>query len=292
MISMNRLSRDQRVQIVRALVEGNSIRATCRMTGAAKGTVLKLLTDIGPVCAAWEDDHNVHLETTKVQCDEIWSFVYAKEKNVPQDKMAEMVGDVWTWTAIDADTKLVINWTMGLRDADTALDFMDGVAKRLKNRVQLTTDGHHSYLSAIALAFENNIDYAQLVKQYGGGHGNTPETRYSPGVCTGASKEPRLGSPNPKHISTSYVERQNLTMRMSMRRFTRLTNAFSKKTENLAYAVALHFLYYNWARPHQTLKGRTPAMAAGLEDHVWSIEEIVGLLEDSEARRANLKSSH
>jgi len=289
---MNKLSRETRVQIVRALVEGNSIRATCRMTGAAKGTVLKLLADIGPVCAAWEDDHNVNLDTRRVQADEIWSFVYAKAKNVPSEMDGEMVGDVWTWTAIDADTKLVINWTIGNRDADTALDFMDGVAKRLCHRVQLTTDGHKFYLSAVPMAFENRIDYAQLVKQYGGGHGSAPETRYSPGTCTGATKEPRLGSPNPKHISTSYVERQNLTMRMSMRRFTRLTNAFSKKAENLAYAVALHFLYYNWARPHQTLKGRTPAMAAGLEDHVWSIEEIVGLLEDSEAQRSNLKSSH
>lgn len=284
MVSMNKLSRETRVQIVRALVEGNSIRATCRMTGAAKGTVLKLLADIGPVCAAWEDDHNVNLETRRVECDEIWSFVYAKEKNVPNDKLAEMVGDVWTWTAIDADSKLMINWTIGMRDAETGLDFMQGVAKRLKNRVQLTTDGNRSYLYAVDHAFEGNIDYAMLVKKYG--TDKTAETRYSPAVCTGATKEPVTGRPNPRHISTSYVERQNLTMRMSMRRFTRLTNAFSKKAENLAYAVALHFLYYNWARPHQTLKGRTPAMAAGLEDHVWTIEDIVGLLEDSEARRA------
>lgn len=292
MVSMNKLSRETRVQIVRALVEGNSIRATCRITGAAKGTVLKLLADIGPVCAAWEDDHNVNLETQRVQVDEIWAFVYAKEKNVPQNMMAEMVGDVWTWTAIDAESKLVINWTVGTRDAETGLEFMQGVAKRLKHRVQLTSDGYRTYLYAVDHAFEGNIDYAQLVKTYGSTTGDTPQTRYSPAACTGAKKEPVTGSPNPRHISTSYVERQNLTMRMSMRRFTRLTNAFSKKAENLAYAVALHFMYYNWARPHQTLKGRTPAMAAGLEDHVWTIEEIVGLLEDSEARRANLKSSH
>ena len=291
MVSMNKLSRDQRVHVVKCLVEGMSIRATCRMTGVAKGTVLKLLTDIGPVVAAWEDDHNVSLPTQRVQCDEIWSFVYAKEKNVPQDKMAEMVGDVWTWTAIDADSKLVINWTIGMRDAETALEFMQGVAKRLKNRVQLTSDGYRSYLYAVDHAFEGDVDFAQLVKLYGSAGNNTPETRYSPATCTGAKKEPVTGSPNPRHISTSYVERQNLTMRMSMRRFTRLTNGFSKKAENLAYAVALHFMYYNWARPHQTLKGRTPAMAAGLSDHVWSIEEIVALLEDSEARRQAEKNS-
>lgn len=290
---MNRLSREQRCQIVRALVEGNSIRATCRMTGVAKGTVLKLLADLGPVCAAWEDDHLVDLPTVRVQCDEIWSFVYAKEKNVPDSKMNDMVGDVWTWTAIDADSKLLINWTVGGRDADTAVEFMDGVAKRLKYRVQITTDGLGAYPSAVQLSFGNNVDFAQLVKQYGkGSNASSAESRYSPAECIGATKTPVKGSPNPRHISTSYVERQNLTMRMSMRRFTRLTNAFSKKAENLAYAVALHFLYYNWARPHQTLKGVTPAMAAGLEDHVWGIDEIVGLLEDSESAKVKAEKIH
>lgn len=291
MVSMNKLSRQTRVEILKCLVEGNSIRATCRITGAAKGTVLKLLTDIGPVCAAWEDDHNVGLSTKRVQCDEIWAFVYAKEKNVPQDKLDQMVGDVWTWTAIDADSKLVINWTLGSRDAETGLEFMQGVAKRLKNRVQLTSDGYKTYLYAVDHAFEGDIDFAQLVKTYGSVKGDTPQTRYSPAACTGAKKEPVTGSPNPRHISTSYVERQNLTMRMHMRRFTRLTNGFSKKAENMAYAIALHFLYYNWARPHQTLKGATPAMAAGLSEHVWSIEEIVGLLEDSEAWKSSQKSN-
>ena len=288
---MNRLSREQRCQVVRALVEGNSIRSTVRMTGVAKGTILKLLADLGPVCSAWEDDHNVGLNTKRVECDEIWAFVYAKAKNVPLG-MEGLVGDAWTWTAIDAESKLVINWTVGNRDAVTALEFMDGVAKRLKNRVQLSTDGHHSYLTAVPLAFENQIDFAQIVKKYGNASNSTkPETRYSPAVCTGATKVSRIGNPKADYVSTSYVERQNLTMRMGMRRFTRLTNAFSKKAENLAFAVALHFLYYNWARPHQTLKGITPAMAAGLSDHVWSIEEIVGLLEESEASKIHEESN-
>ncbi len=211
MVSMNKLSRETRVQIVRALVEGNSIRATCRMTGQRRATVLKTAHGHRPGVRGWEDDPTSTSKPRRFSVTKSGSSFSRRKMNVPQDMMGDMVGDVWTWTAIDADTKLVINWTIGLRDADTALDFMDGVAKRLKNRVQLTTDGHHSYLSAVALAFENNIDYAQLVKQYGGGGGNTPETRYSPGVCTGATKEPRLGSPNPKQ-SLRPKSRQNLTM--------------------------------------------------------------------------------
>jgi IS1 family transposase len=279
---MNRLSREQRCQIVRTLVEGNSIRATCRITGIAKGTVLKLLADLGPVCAAYEDDHLVNLETHRVECDEIWAFVHAKAKNVPVERQGEFgIGDVWTWTAIDAQSKLVINWTVGNRDTDTAVAFMRGVAKRLKHRVQLTTDGHRPYLYAVDDAFAGEVDYAQLIKLYGAD--KTAETRYSPAVCTGSKREVVVGSPDKGLISTSYVERQNLTMRMGMRRFTRLTNGFSKKAENLAYAVALHFMYYNFARPHQTLRGQTPAMAAGVADHVWEISEIVALLESTES---------
>lgn len=281
MVSMNRLSREQRCAVVRALVEGNSIRSTCRITGVAKGTVLKLLEDLGKACAAYQDDVLVKLPATKVQVDEIWTFVGAKEKNATPEMKADGKGDAWTWVAIDGPTKLCIYWSIGTRDFDTAMDFIQGVEKRLAHRVQLTSDGHRPYLSAVQSAFRGKVDYAQLIKHYG--EPSTPEKRYSPAVCTGAEKRPLIGNPDMKHISTSYVERSNLTMRMSSRRFTRLTNAFSKKVENLAYAVALHWQYYNFARPHMTLgKGVTPAMAMGIEDHAWGIDEIVGLLEDAE----------
>jgi IS1 family transposase len=212
--------------------------------------------------------------------DDTWAFVGSKEKNVPLDQKGQGRGDMWTWVAIDGPTKLCIYWAMGARDADVAEEFITGVAKRLANRVQLTSDGHKPYLAAIQDTFKGAIDYAMLVKKYGDSKEN--EKRYSPAVCTGAEKRPQIGNPDPKHISTSYVERSNLTIRMSSRRFTRLTNAFSKKAENLAYAVALHWQYYNWARPHMTLKGITPAMAAGIADHVWGIDEIVALLEERE----------
>ena len=277
---MNRLSIQQRTQIVNALVEGNSIRATCRMTGAAKNTVVKLLVDVGEACARYQDKELRGLTCRRIQCDEIWSFCHAKEKNVPAEHKGEFgYGDVWTWTAIDADSKLVLSWCIGGRDSYTALAFMQDVARRLTQRVQLTTDGLKVYLDAVERAFGKDIDYAMLQKLYG----SSPEDerRYSPAKCLGTQVEAIQGNPDPKHVSTSYVERQNLTMRMHMRRFTRLTNAFSKKVQNLGHAVALHFMYYNFCRRHQTL-GMTPAMAAGLTDHEWSVREIVELLEECE----------
>lgn len=282
MVSMNKLSTARRVQVVRCLVEGMSIRATVRITGVAKNTVTKLLVDLGEACAKHHMAAVVEVPSRRIQCDEIWSYCYAKAKNVPMEHKGEFgYGDVWTWTAIDADSKLCVSWMVGTRDAWTAREFMEDVASRLNNRVQLTTDGHKAYLSAVDYAFGTRIDYAMLQKLYGGeGSQESPETRYSPGVCTGTKIEPISGLPDPRHINTSYVERQNLTMRMSMRRFTRLTNAFSKKVYNLSAAIALHFVYYNFARVHQTL-GTTPAVASGIADHEWSIEEIVGLLDSN-----------
>ena len=274
---MNKLSNDKRRAVVAALVEGNSIRATVRMTGVAKATVTKLLVDLGKRCEIYQRLALVNLGCKRVQCDEIWSFVYAKDKNAPVDmKMEGKAGDVWTWTAIDADTKLCVSWMVGGRDAGYARDFVADLAGRLSNRIQLTTDGLRLYLDAVEDAFGAEIDYAMLVKVYG----DAPEgqRRYSPASCADAIKTRIQGNPDRTHISTSYVERQNLTMRMSMRRFTRLTNGFSKKVENLEAAVALHFIYYNFARIHQTLRV-TPAMAAGVSDHVWSIDEITALLE-------------
>ena len=258
------------------MVEGNSIRATCRMTDTAKGTVLKLLADVGKACSEYQDKAFHGLTCKRIQCDEIWSFCYSKEKNVPEDKQGKFgYGDVWTFTAICADTKLVPSWRIGNRDVDTATDFMHDLANRLTNRVQLTTDGHKMYLEAVEDAFGYKIDYSQLIKLYGVVMEN--ETRYSPAQCIGTEKRAIKGNPDDKYTSTSYVERQNLTMRMSMRRFTRLTNAFSKKVENLAHAVALHFMYYNFCRIHQTLR-ITPAMAAGVTDHVWETKDIVDLI--------------
>ena len=277
---MNKLSPERRAQVISALVEGNSIRATCRMTGAAKGTVLKLLADVGEVCRDYQDKHVRRLTTRRVQCDEIWAFCHSKEKNVPEEKKGQFgYGDVWTWTAIDADSKLVISWCIGGRDSYTGLAFMQDVARRISQRVQLTTDGHKVYLNAVENVFGIDIDYAMLVKVYGR-PSKEEQRRYSPASCVGTETQVIRGNPDPKHINTSYVERQNLTMRMGMRRFTRLTNAFSKKVQNLGHAVALHFLHYNFVRVHQTL-GTTPAVAAGVADHVWSIDELVGLLESN-----------
>ena len=288
MVTMRRLDPEQRARIVSALVEGNSIRATSRMTGAAKGTVLKLLTDLGTVCDKYQDRTLRDLPCKRVQADEIWTFSYAKEKNVPTEHRGEWgYGDVWTWTALCADTKLVPSWMLGRRSGDAALAFMHDLAGRLRHRVQLTTDGHRPYLEAVEGAFGAEIDYAQLIKLYGGD--TDKDTRYSPGTCIGAEERVVQG-PKPKDISTSYVERQNLTMRMSMRRFTRLTNAFTKKVENLEHALALHYMHYNFARVHQTL-GVTPAMAAGVADHQWSLEEIVGLLLVQERVEMERKSS-
>jgi len=273
---MNRLSTADRARIVSCLVEGNSLRATARMTGFARMTIEKLLRDLGAACQQYQDDTLRDLPCKRVQCDEIWSFCYAKEKNVPADKKGTFgYGDIWTWTAICADTKLAVSWLVRTRDAGAAHDFMTDVASRLKHRVQLTTDAHKPYLAAVEDAFGADVDYATLQKIYGADTEN--EKRYSPAKCMGVESKIVQGDPNPKHISTSYVERQNLTMRMHMRRFTRLTNAFSKKVENHAFNVALHFMYYNFAKVHQTLRV-TPAMEAGISDHVWSIEELVRLL--------------
>jgi IS1 family transposase len=278
MISMNRLSPEKRAQVVAALVEGNSIRATCRMTGVAKNTVTKLLGDRGTACSVHMDVTMRDLGCERIQVDEIWAFVGSKAKNVPEGKQGEY-GDWWTWVAIDADTKLVPSYRVGSRDLQDARAFVSDLAGRLANRVQLTTDGHNVYLNAIREAFKGEIDYAQLIKIYSGTNWG-----YSPGECVGAVPNRVSGRPDPAHVSTSYVERQNLTMRMSMRRFTRLTNAFSKKVENLTAAVSLHFCHYNFCREHKSLgRGITPAMAAGVTDHKWTLAELIGLLEAAEA---------
>lgn len=273
---MNRLTIAKRVQIISALVEGNAINAVSRMTGVSKVTILKLLKDVGEACLTFENKTLRNLPCKNIQCDEIWSFCYAKDKNVPEKHRGQFgYGDVWTWTAIDADTKLICcSWTLGTRGAETARAFMLDLASRLSNRVQLTTDGYRAYLQAVDDAFGCEVDYAMLVKLYGNDGG--AETRYSPAECIGCRTVEISGRPEPKNISTSYVERHNLTMRMQMRRFTRLTNAHSKKIENHAYALALHMVHYNFARIHQTLRV-TPAMEAGIADHAWSIQEIVAL---------------
>lgn len=272
---MNRLSNADRTRIVSCLVEGCSIRATCRMTGAAKGTVLKLLADLGTVCADYHDEHVRSVPSKRVQCDEIWSFVGAKMKNVTEGKAQEW-GDVWTWTAIDADSKLIVSYLVGQRGAAWAREFMEDVASRVASRIQITTDGHRAYAEAVEGAFGIDVDYAMLIKLYGSN--GSFDTRYSPSECIGTQTAVLSGSPDPKHISTSYVERANLTMRMSMRRFTRLTNAFSKKLDNHEHMLAIYFLYYNFCRVHQTLRV-TPAMEAGLTSSVWTIADMVKLLE-------------
>ena len=277
MVSMNRLDATRRAHVVRCLVEGNSIRSTVRMTGVAKNTVAKLLVELGACCAKFMDGAMQNLPCQRIRADEIWSFVGAKQKNVQPHHFEDggYAGDVWTWTAIDADTKLVPCWMVGARDANAARDFIEDLASRLANRIQLTTDGLKVYLNAVDKAFGGEVDYVQLVKVYGiDPHG---EKRYSPAICTSCESHPVTGNPDPKHINTSYVERQNLSMRMSMRRFTRLTQAFSKKIESHAAAVALYFTWYNFGRVHQTLK-TTPAVKAGVADHVWSIDEIVALM--------------
>ncbi len=275
---MNQLSQQKRVQIIHCIVEGNSIRATARMCEVAFNTVLKLVPEIGKACAEYQQRVFRNLPCKRIQCDEIWSFCYAKAKNVPADKQGEFgYGDVWTWVALCADTKLVPSWSVGTRGAGTAFEFVHDLAGRLANRVQLTTDGHRVYLEAVESAFGSEIDYAMLVKLYGTDREES-EARYSPAECIGCKTVVISGRPNMKHVSTSYVERQNLTMRMQMRRFTRLTNAFSKKVENHAHAVALHYMHYNFCRIHKTLRV-TPAMEAGITDHVWCIEEIIGLLD-------------
>jgi IS1 family transposase len=277
MVIMNRLRTAQRAAVVKALVDGNSIRATVRLTGVAKNTVTKLLLELGEACAKFQSTALVDLNCKRVQVDEIWSFVGAKKKTIQKDPSIKDrnadAGDIWTWTAIDADSKLCVSWLVGSRTADDAYAIMKDIASRMANRIQLTTDQLSVYLKAVDKAFGMEVDYAMLQKIYAGGG----DGRYSPAECIGCKKVEVTGAPDQAHISTSFVERQNLTMRMSMRRFTRLTNAFSRRAENHAAAVALYFTYYNFARVHQTLRV-TPAMAAGIANHVWSVEEIVALL--------------
>ncbi len=286
MFSMaNVLSNADRTAVVAALVEGNSIRATSRMTGVARNTVTKLLVDLARVCAEYSDAHLVGLPCKRLQVDEIWEFCYAKAKNVPEDKKGVFgYGDVWTFVAIDADTKLVPSWLVGSRDIGSATELMQDLVGRLSNRVQLTTDGLKAYLSAVEDAFGGDVDFAQLHKIYAAAPSG-PETRYSPAECTGCEKRAITGNPDKKHVSTSFVERQNLTMRMSMRRFTRLTNGHSKKVENHCAAISVHFAYYNFCRAHMTLgKGITPAMAAGVETRKWEIADLIAILPDSETK--------
>lgn len=271
---------EQKTRVVAALVEGNSIRSTVRMTGVSKNAVTNLLLDLADACAEYHDMHVRNLRVRRLQCDEIWQFVGAKARNVTPAQQEVGWGDVWTWTAIDADTKLCLSYLVGGRSASWANEFMQDCANRIRGRVQITTDGHRVYLEAVENAFGADIDYAQLQKIYGVAAEH--ETRYSPATCIGADMKVVGGDPDPKHVSTSYVERQNLSMRMSIRRFTRLTNGFSKKLENHAAAVALWFMYYNYSRVHQTLRV-APAMEAGLSDHVWTLEELCGLLPEKRA---------
>lgn len=274
---MNRLTTEKRAQIVGCLVEGMSIRATVRVTGAAKNTIVKLLADLGEACDHYQYEHLRNLRCKRIQCDEVWSFCYAKQKNVPEEHKGTFgYGDVWTWTAIDADTKLVPAWLVGERHATDAITFMIDLRNRLASRVQLTTDGHRTYLTAVeGVVTDLDVNYAMLIKLYG-------KDPHSDAIS---------GDPDPAYTSTSYVERQNLTMRMGMRRFTRLTNAFSKKVENLAHAVSLHFMHYNFCRVHQTL-GTTPAVAAGVADHVWTLAEIVEKLEPTSFGRGAVSATY
>jgi IS1 family transposase len=288
---MNRLSPERRTAVLKSLVEGNSILATCRITGTAKGTVLRLLAEIGEACARLHDENVRDIQASRVQCDEIWSYVAMKERNVsPEYRGRAEIGDVWTWVALDQDTKLCVSWLVGNRGPAAAAQFVGDLQSRLATRVQLTTDGHHAYAPAVENAFGwGGTDYAQLVKLYQ----SAPGPGYSPGRCVGARKEWMMGRPKVEDVSTSHVERQNLTMRMQMRRFTRLTNGFSKKVENHRYAVALHFAWYNWCRPHRTLTKAgggihtTPAMAAGLTNRVWKLDDLVSLIEPKKVGISN-----
>lgn len=277
---MNRLTAAKRVAVVAALVEGNSVRATARMTDVSKPTILKFLAEIGVACAKFHSATVVGVCARRIQVDEIWQYVYAKAKNVPEEKRGQFgYGDCWTWVALDAESKLIVTWRVGPRDRATAYELMHDLARRVSGRIQITTDGFKVYPEAVESAFRMDVDYAMLSKVYG--PDPDEERRYSPPVVLHTTTEVITGDPDPSFICTSHVERQNLTMRMGMRRFTRLTNGFSKKVQNHAAAIALHYVHYNFARIHQTLRV-TPAMAAGLANHVWSIEEIVGLLEQAE----------
>lgn len=286
---MNKLPLQKRVQILSMLVEGSSMRSISRVVGVSINTVTKLLVDAGEACADFHDEAVREVEAKRVQCDEIWSFAYAKQRNVAKAKAApDDAGDVWTWTALDSDSKMIVTWLVGGRDAAYANDFMEDVTARLANRVQLTTDGHAAYLDAVERGFGSDVDFATLVKLYG----PAPEgqVRYSPPVCTGTRKYRQTGNPDPKHVSTSHVERHNLTMRMSMRRFTRLTNGFSKKVENHCHALALYFVFYNFCRTHKAHR-MSPAMAAGVTDTLRDMEWIVGLI-DARAPKPGPRGSY
>jgi IS1 family transposase len=284
---MNRLSTEKRAEILGMMVEGNSLRATSRMAGVSINTVSKLLVDVGAACTAYQDEVLRDLPCTTIQADEIWSFVYAKAARVPEKHRDDPgYGDVWTWVALCADTKLAVSWLVGERNGWDCWNFIQDLQQRVRGRIQLSTDGFVAYRGVVGLIFKGDVDWAQIVKHYRSER--ISEARYSPPACTGTTITKRLGNPDPAKVSTSYVERQNLTMRMSMRRFTRLTNAFSKKVENHAAAVALHFLNYNFVRPHTSLAQasphgpkikRTPAMAAGVADHIWTLEEVARLTE-------------
>ena len=279
MVSMNRLTNKDRAQILALLVEGNSIRGISRITGRSKNTVVKLLADVGNACLDYQDKTLKHLPCKRVQVDEVWSFCYSKQKNVPEHKKNEFgYGDVWTFTALCDETKIVPCWLVGNRDGISAYEFMFNLAGRIDGRFQLTTDGWRAYQEVVEAVFAGDVDYGQLVKIYGNTPSKDSARKYSPEEFVCATKRTINGWPREDKISTSYVERQNLTMRMSMRRFARLTNAFSKKVENLSHAVSLHFMYYNFARIHKTLRV-TPAMEAGVSDHVWELEEIAELIE-------------
>src|SRR6056297_2708134 len=276
---MNKLSTHKRVMILNMLIEGMSMRAVSRTVGVSINTVTKMLVEAGEACAAYHDETVRNVNAQRVQCDEIWSFVYAKDKSVKTAKAAPNgAGDVWTWTAIDADRKMILSYEIGDRSAATAIEFMDDLCARLANRVQLTTDGHSAYLDAVEGAFGGDIDYAMLVKLYGDLGGKTAERKYSPAECTGIKKRAVGGNPDKSHVSTSYVERQNLKMRMGMRRFTRLTNGFSKKLENHLHMLSLYFVHYNFVRVYKSLR-MTPAMAAGVSDTLHDMEWIVGLID-------------
>lgn len=279
---MNRLTTADRIRIVSCLTEGTSLRSVTRMVGVSLNTVMKFLADMGEVCEAYHDEHVRGLRTERLQCDEIWAYCYAKRKNVPEEmKDDPKIGDVWTWTAIDADSKMMVSWFVGSRNNVSAISIMSDAAGRIvSDRVQITSDGFKFYKQAVLETFGDNVDYAELNKIFGAADG-TANARYSPAICIGCVRKHIIGNPDEAHISTAYAERANLTMRMGMRRFTRLTNGFSKKFENHRAAVALHFMHYNFCRVHKTL-GKTPAMAAGLADHVWPIDELVNVLEVQE----------
>ena len=282
---MNKLPHDKRAHALQMMAEGISLRAMTRLTGISRTTLIKLLEDAGQAFSEYQDRVLVNLPCKRVQVDEAWAFCYAKQKNVSTAKAApEGAGDIWTWVGLDADTKLIASWYVGGRDSEAAATFIDDLAPRLASRVQLTSDGHKAYLEAVEGAFGGNVDYAQLVKLYGSEGGVSSDKRYSPAECTGIRKRSVEGKPDPAHVSTSYVERSNLSMRMGNRRMTRLTNAFSKKAENHAHMMAIYFMHYNFVRIHQTLRV-TPAMAAGVTPKLWEMSDLVKVLEDWEASR-------